>query len=252
MAALGTLTLLDKKYGIFDHKLSNFMDDIVEWLFGEEDVPNIHIGETDPYGEGAPPDKTYSDPSTGSGESYNKGNIGQSTDEAIRNYNREYANIFWFNPFYELMNAFGYWDGTPYSLGGGGPFNIDCTHLVNKLYRFLGYYYPHKSTGNFSTLVSEGYLIKVEGGWRKGDILLWQASKKNVGYQGHLAIYIGGDLMIESQRATSGFSGVRTGSISQRTALYNTSDYRPGATLEVYRYKYVDWQYSVRRAVYGY
>jgi cell wall-associated NlpC family hydrolase len=81
--------------------------------------------------------------------------------------------------------------GKPYALGGEGPTYWDCSGLTMKAYAAAGIYIgQHYVSSQYNTMQSRGRLFPYSQRQR-GDLLFWN----NGGFY-HIAIYLGGGLMI--------------------------------------------------------
>ena len=231
---VGTLTAADYKYGIFDHKLSDFMDNIGKWiddLFGGQ-TPNIYGGETEASGEGSEPDRTYTDPTTGSGGTYNEGGLDRNIDEAIGDYNNfiDYLNYTLTPPI--LMDIYQEWKGVPYLWGGNTKEGIDCSHFVWQVYMKYGYPYPYGATVDIGSIRH----FKQVSFPHYGDVVVWRtfsfrASK--IGMVGHTGISLGQGSMMHS----GGKSGVSITTEARIDRYYQTKPFF-FTRKEYYRYKY--------------
>ena len=86
--------------------------------------------------------------------------------------------------------------GLPYVWGGTDPSTgLDCSGLVQLVYKNLGYDLPRVSADQARAGRPVGSLAEA----RPGDILAWDNSGRNVGAD-HVAIYIGDGKMIEAAR----------------------------------------------------
>ncbi|WP_436698116.1 transglycosylase SLT domain-containing protein [Nocardioides sp. BYT-33-1] len=86
--------------------------------------------------------------------------------------------------------------GLPYVWGGTDPTKgMDCSGLVQVVYRSLGYELPRVSYQQ----AAAGRPVAGMAEARPGDLLAWDNSSRNNGVD-HIAIYIGGGKMIEAPR----------------------------------------------------
>lgn len=82
--------------------------------------------------------------------------------------------------------------GTPYKWGGNGPLGFDCSGFVQYVFKNSGIDLPRISYQQ----ATYGKRISVDQA-RPGDILAWDFNDRNNGAD-HVAIYLGGGMMIES------------------------------------------------------
>ena len=80
-------------------------------------------------------------------------------------------------------------EGTPYGWGGTGPDAFDCSGLVQWSFKQAGVSLPRIAHDQ----VQEGTKVSYSNA-RRGDILYWSDG----GYAYHVAIYLGGDRMIDA------------------------------------------------------
>lgn len=86
--------------------------------------------------------------------------------------------------------------GLPYVWGGTSKEKgVDCSGLVQSVYRSLGYDLPRVSADQ----ARQGTAVASLAEARPGDLLAWDNSSRNNGAD-HIAIYIGGGKMIEAPR----------------------------------------------------
>lgn len=86
--------------------------------------------------------------------------------------------------------------GLPYVWGGNSKEKgVDCSGLVQQVYKSLGYDLPRVSADQ----ARQGTAVASLAEARPGDLLAWDNSSRNNGAD-HIAIYIGGGKMIEAPR----------------------------------------------------
>ncbi|GAA3652286.1 hypothetical protein GCM10022237_10160 [Nocardioides ginsengisoli] len=86
--------------------------------------------------------------------------------------------------------------GLPYVWGGTDPKKgMDCSGLVQTVYKSLGYDLPRVSNQQ----AQAGTAVAGMADAKPGDLLAWDNSRRNDGVD-HIAIYIGGGKMIEAPR----------------------------------------------------
>lgn len=83
--------------------------------------------------------------------------------------------------------------GEPYKWGGAGPDSWDCSGLTMKAYAAAGIYIPHYGGAQYTSTkhVSMGNI-------KRGDLLFW--SNGSAGSIYHVALYLGGGMMIQAPR----------------------------------------------------
>ncbi|HEY4267874.1 MAG TPA: C40 family peptidase [Galbitalea sp.] len=88
--------------------------------------------------------------------------------------------------------------GKPYVLDGAGPNVWDCSGLTLKAYAAVGVYIgTHSATNQYDTLRSEGRLVPLSE--RQAGDLVWYSDGGSIGgTKYHVALYIGGNEMIEA------------------------------------------------------
>ena len=84
--------------------------------------------------------------------------------------------------------------GEPYSWGASGPGSWDCSGLTMKAWASAGRYLPHWSVGQYQATshISSSQL-------RPGDLLFWGSSSSSSSIH-HVAMYLGGGMMIHAPR----------------------------------------------------
>lgn len=82
--------------------------------------------------------------------------------------------------------------GTPYKWGGNGPLGFDCSGFVQYVFKNSGIDLPRISYQQ----ATYGKRIGLDQA-KPGDILAWDFNDRNNGAD-HVAIYLGGGMMIES------------------------------------------------------
>jgi cell wall-associated NlpC family hydrolase len=88
--------------------------------------------------------------------------------------------------------------GKPYVLDGAGPNVWDCSGLTLKAYASVGVYIgTHSATNQYDTLRSEGKLVPLSER-QAGDIVWYSDGGSTSGTKYHVALYIGGNEMIEA------------------------------------------------------
>jgi len=85
--------------------------------------------------------------------------------------------------------------GVPYVWGGTTEKGLDCSGLVQLVYRNLGYELPRVSADQARAGTAVGSLAEAQ----PGDLIAWDNSSRNNGAD-HIAIYIGDGKMIEAPR----------------------------------------------------
>lgn len=86
--------------------------------------------------------------------------------------------------------------GTPYVWGGTDPATgLDCSGLVQQVYQNLGIDLPRVSNQQ----ATSGRPVASMAEARPGDLIAWDRSARNDGAD-HIAIYLGGGMMIEAPR----------------------------------------------------
>jgi len=84
--------------------------------------------------------------------------------------------------------------GTPYKWGGSGLLGVDCSGLVQYVFRQMGKDLPRLS----SQQAAAGQRIGLDK-LQVGDLVAWDNSDRNVGAD-HIAIYVGNGQIIEAAR----------------------------------------------------
>ena len=88
--------------------------------------------------------------------------------------------------------------GKPYVLDGAGPNVWDCSGLTLKAYAAVGVYIgTHSATNQYDTLRSEGQLVPLSER-QAGDLVWYSNGGSTSGTKYHVALYIGGNEMIEA------------------------------------------------------
>jgi cell wall-associated NlpC family hydrolase len=85
--------------------------------------------------------------------------------------------------------------GRPYAWGASGPFSFDCSGLTMMAWRAAGVYLPHYSVAQYQQ-VKHITLADLRG----GDLLFWSADPYDPDTIYHVALYVGGGLMIQAPR----------------------------------------------------
>ena len=87
--------------------------------------------------------------------------------------------------------------GKPYYLPGAGPDRWDCSGLTMRSYEAAGSYIgPHSATAQYLTLRSQGKTVRFSERQR-GDLIWWSSNGQVSGIY-HVAMYLGGGMMIEA------------------------------------------------------
>jgi cell wall-associated NlpC family hydrolase len=84
--------------------------------------------------------------------------------------------------------------GTPYVWGGNGRDGVDCSGLVQQVYRGFGIELPRLSADQ----ARSGQRVDL-GGLKAGDLVAWDNSSRNSGAD-HIAVYAGDGYIIEAPR----------------------------------------------------
>lgn len=88
--------------------------------------------------------------------------------------------------------------GERYVLGGIGPDVWDCSGLTKASYAAAGIYIgTHSATNQFNTMAAARKLVPLNQ-WQPGDLIWWTQSSAFNGDKYHVAIYLGGDMMMEA------------------------------------------------------
>lgn len=95
--------------------------------------------------------------------------------------------------------------GMPYVWGAAGPRAYDCSGLIMAAYARIGVHLPHQS----GAMAGRGRYVPA-GQWRPGDILV---------YAGHVALYIGGGMMVEAANPRADIRVTKVRSASARRLI---------------------------------
>ena len=88
--------------------------------------------------------------------------------------------------------------GERYVLGGMGPDVWDCSGITKASYAAAGIYIgTHSATNQFDTLAAARKLVPLTE-WQTGDLIWYTQSSDFNGDKYHVAIYIGGNMMLEA------------------------------------------------------
>ena len=88
--------------------------------------------------------------------------------------------------------------GKRYVLGGAGPDVWDCSGITMKAYSAAGVYIGwHSATAQFRVMANERKLVPFQNAQR-GDLIWWTTSSNWDGDKYHVAIYLGGGMMLEA------------------------------------------------------
>ncbi|MEI6590442.1 MAG: NlpC/P60 family protein, partial [Actinomycetes bacterium] len=88
--------------------------------------------------------------------------------------------------------------GEAYVLGGMGPSVWDCSGITKASYAAAGLYIgTHSATNQFNTMASERRLVPLNQ-WQPGDLIWYSQSSAFNGDKYHVAIYLGGEMMLEA------------------------------------------------------
>ena len=83
-------------------------------------------------------------------------------------------------------------------LGGMGPSVWDCSGITKASYAAAGIYIgTHSATNQFNTMASERKLVPLTQ-WQPGDLIWYSQSSSFNGDKYHVAIYLGGEMMLEA------------------------------------------------------
>lgn len=85
--------------------------------------------------------------------------------------------------------------GTPYKWGGTSPLGFDCSGFTQYVFRQFGINLPRISYQQGQG----GSAVSGRDQWQPGDLLFWDNSSRNNGAD-HVAIYIGGGLMLHAPK----------------------------------------------------
>ena len=81
--------------------------------------------------------------------------------------------------------------GSPYQLGGNGP-GYDCSGLTGASWRSAGQTLPHSSRSQYGAVAHVPF-----SDLRPGDLIFW-GTNRDASQMYHVAIYIGGGLVVEA------------------------------------------------------
>jgi len=88
--------------------------------------------------------------------------------------------------------------GERYVLGGMGPDVWDCSGITKAAYAAAGVYIgTHSATNQFNTLASARKLVPLSE-WQTGDLIWYSQESAFNGDKYHVAIYLGGEMMLEA------------------------------------------------------
>jgi peptidoglycan DL-endopeptidase CwlO len=88
--------------------------------------------------------------------------------------------------------------GERYVLGGMGPDVWDCSGITKASYAAAGIYIgTHSATNQFETLAAARKLVPLTE-WQTGDLIWYSQSSDFNGDKYHVAIYLGGNMMLEA------------------------------------------------------
>lgn len=88
--------------------------------------------------------------------------------------------------------------GERYVLGGMGPDVWDCSGITKAAYSAAGIYIgTHSATNQFNNMAAGRKLVPLSQ-WQPGDLIWWTQESAFNGDKYHVAIYLGGDMMLES------------------------------------------------------
>ena len=88
--------------------------------------------------------------------------------------------------------------GEAYVLGGMGPSVWDCSGITKASYAAAGIYIgTHSATNQFNTMAAERKLVPLNQ-WQPGDLIWYSQSSAFNGDKYHVAIYLGGEMMLEA------------------------------------------------------
>ncbi len=88
--------------------------------------------------------------------------------------------------------------GDAYVLGGMGPSVWDCSGITKASYAAAGIYIgTHSATNQFETLAAARKLVPLTE-WQAGDLIWYTQSSDFNGDKYHVAIYLGGNMMLEA------------------------------------------------------
>ena len=128
-------------------------------------------------------------------DSLENAQAGQEQQEQQLQWCRQYSNILGYditsvnNP--RLYQSIGEWLGTPYKYSGESKKGIDCSGLVNKLYKEC---YDKELLGCTKDLYKNSERIKLSE-LQEGDLVFFKIKKKRIS---HVGIYLGQNRFVHS------------------------------------------------------